>query len=249
MAVLAVAGALAMFVALSPGGAQADHIELPGAPQNLTADASGTRAIDLDWDAPTNGGAVASYRIDRSEDGNEWMSRVPDTGSLASEYRDMGLKPGDTWYYRVFALNSAGTGPVSQDYLVQTDAAAIPGSVRAVTATQTGRNSIMLRWQPPASDGGADITKYLINVGDNAADGVSAPNYPLAPPDRDATVADGSVIEVDVDDGTAYAHLKLNAGIRYVYEVYAVNAVGVLFDPGQFGRGDHARVGQAGSAD
>ena len=61
VAVFAVAGALAMFVALAPNGAQADHIELPGAPQNLTAKADGTRAIDLDWSAPTDdGGAVAS---------------------------------------------------------------------------------------------------------------------------------------------------------------------------------------------
>ena len=181
MAVLAVAGALAIFVVLSPGGAQADHIELPGAPENLTAKADGTRAINLDWGAPTDEGAVASYRIDRSKDGNEWMSLVPDTGSLASEYRDPGLKPEDAWYYRVFALNSAGTGPVSQDYLVQTAAAAMPGSVRAVTATQTGRNSIMLRWQPPASDGGADITKYRIHVGDNAAMGVSVPKLHFCP--------------------------------------------------------------------
>ena len=250
MAVLAVAGALAIFVVLSPGGAQADHIELPGAPENLTAKADGTRAIDLDWGAPTDGGAVASYRIDRSEDGNEWMSRVPDTGSLASDYKDTGLKPGDTRYYRVFALNSAGTGPVSQDYLVQTAAAVVPDSVRAVTATQTGRNSIMLRWQPPASDGGADITKYRIHVGDSAAPEVDAPNYPAAPVGREAaaTLADAvaGVIEVDVDDGTAYAHLKLNAGIRYVYEVYAVNAVGSSLTPGSSAAATTLELGKPG---
>ena len=251
MAVLAVAGALAIFVVLSPGGAQADHIELPGAPENLTAKADGTRAIDLDWGAPTDGGAVASYRIDRSEDGNEWMSLVPDTGSLASDYKDTGLKPGDTRYYRVFALNSAGTGPVSQDYLVQTAAAVVPDSVRAVTATQTGRNSIMLRWQPPASDGGADITKYRIHVGDNAVEGVDTPNYPPAPIDRINTVAitdtdTDSVIEVDADDGTAYAHMKLNAGIRYVYEVYAVNAVGSSLTPGSSAAATTLELGKPG---
>ena len=248
--VLAVAGALAIFVTLVPNGAQADHIELPGAPQNLTADADGTRAIDLDWGAPTDGGAVASYRIDRSEDGNEWMSLVPDTGSLASDYKDTGLKPEDTRYYRVFALNSAGTGPVSQDYLVQTAAAVVPDSVRAVTATQTGRNSIMLRWQPPASDGGSDITKYRIHVGDNAVMGVSDPNYPDGAPPREplATLAGDvvGVIEVDTEDGTAYAHMKLNAGIRYVYEVYAVNAVGSSLTPGSSAAATTLELGKPG---
>ena len=37
VAVLAVAGALALFVALSPGGAQADHVELPGPVTGLSA--------------------------------------------------------------------------------------------------------------------------------------------------------------------------------------------------------------------
>ena len=36
VAVLAVAGALALFVALAPGAAQATHEMLPGAPQNFT---------------------------------------------------------------------------------------------------------------------------------------------------------------------------------------------------------------------
>ena len=177
------------------------------------------------------------------------MSLAPNTGSLASEYRDPGLKPEDTWYYRVFALNSAGTGPVSQDYLVQTAAAVIPGPVRAVTATQTGRNSIMLRWQPPASDGGADITKYRIHVGDSAVDAVSAPNYPDGPPAREADAMISTVngvIETDVDDGTAYAHLKLNAGIRYVYEVYAVNAVGSSLTPGSSAAATTLELGKPG---
>ena len=68
MAVLAVAGALAMFVALSPGGAQADHVDIPGAITDLDADSrrSACNSIDVDaWDAPS-GSTVDGYRIDRS---------------------------------------------------------------------------------------------------------------------------------------------------------------------------------------
>ena len=56
VAVLAVAGVLAMFAACSPtGSAQADHIGLPGAPMNVTAEAAetdGHETLILKWEAP-----------------------------------------------------------------------------------------------------------------------------------------------------------------------------------------------------
>ena len=53
VAVLAVAGALALFVALAPGAAQADHEELPGPVTGLKAEADGRTMMDLSWNAPT----------------------------------------------------------------------------------------------------------------------------------------------------------------------------------------------------
>ena len=38
VAVLAVAGALVIFVALGPNGAQANHVTIPGAPTDLTVE-------------------------------------------------------------------------------------------------------------------------------------------------------------------------------------------------------------------
>ena len=165
MAVLAVAGALAMFVALAPNAVQAH--DLPGAPLNLTGEAEGTRAINLDWNPPTSGGTPTGYRIDRSEDGNTWTTLEADTGSAATAFKDTKVEHGEVWYYRVFAINSAGTGPVSTDILVQADIAKQPGSVRALRATVVDQNKIELTWQRPASDGGTDITHYEIRIGDD----------------------------------------------------------------------------------
>ena len=178
VAVLAVAGALAMFVALAPMGRRR-HIELPGAPQNLTAKADGTRAINLDWSAPTDGGTVATgYRIDRSKDGNEWMSLAPDTGSLASEYtRTPGPQSrSDTVLPGLRA--ELGRAPGRVPGLFGTDRCCGYTGSRAGRdrLTQTGRNSITVSpVEPPASDGGSDITKYRIHVGDNAVPAVSVP--------------------------------------------------------------------------
>ena len=237
VAVLAVAGALVMFVALAPNAVQAHG--LPGAPMNLMGEAAGTRAIDLDWNPPTSGGSPTGYRVDRSVDGNTWTTLEADTGSVETAYQDTKVKHGEVWYYRVFAINSAGTGPVSTDILVQADVAKEPGSVRVLRATVVDQNKIELTWQPPASDGGTDITHYEIRIGDNdetTGDTGTGDNYPLVPPVRATAALDGGEpvdgIFVTDDTTTSYTHDKLRAGTRYVYQVYAVNLVGLSLNPG-----------------
>ena len=232
VAVLAVAGALAIFVALGPNVAQAH--DLPGAPQDLTGEAEGTRAINLDWNPPAAGGSPTGYRIDRSEDGNTWTTLKEDTGNANTAYRDSEVEEGEVWYYRVFAVNSAGTGPVSTDILVQADAATEPGPVRVLRATVVDQNKIELTWQPPSSDGGADITHYQIHIGDDDGTtgvGGTGAAYMETPPLRAAPATDPGVVVTD-DTTTSYTHEKLRAGTRYVYQVYAVNSKGLSLNPG-----------------
>ena len=95
----------------------------PDPPTNLTATAVSPTQIDLAWRAPTyDGGApVTSYRIEVSEDGDEWTDLEPSTGSNATSYAHTGLKPGSTRYYRVSAMNSAGTGMPSGIAVAVTD--------------------------------------------------------------------------------------------------------------------------------
>ena len=71
VAVLAVAGALVIFVALGPNGAQANHVTIPGAPTDLTVDSAsgnaGRSTLVLDWEAPSGSEPVDGYRIDYSD--------------------------------------------------------------------------------------------------------------------------------------------------------------------------------------
>ena len=81
VAVLAVVGALAIFMAQAPNEASAQQMELPGMVQNVQvmayADGVPEEQLELTWSAPTDGGSVDSYRIDISMDGDRWMSHVP----------------------------------------------------------------------------------------------------------------------------------------------------------------------------
>ncbi len=91
----------------------------PGAPDastSLSATASGTTRIDLSWTAPANDGGrtITGYKIEWSAGGNApWNELVASTGSRDTTYSDTGLQPGQTRHYRVSAINSLGTGAVS----------------------------------------------------------------------------------------------------------------------------------------
>ena len=89
----------------------------PGKPGGVFAkDATGsTTQIDLFWDPPeTDGGPpVTGYRIEVSTDANTWTDLVPDTESTDTEYQHTGLTASTRRYYRVSAINAAGTGSAS----------------------------------------------------------------------------------------------------------------------------------------
>ena len=170
VAVLAVAGVLALFVALEPGSVFANP--LPAAPSNLEAEAAsgdaGRTTLVLDWDAPA-GGNVSGYRIDMSNFGGVWETLVMDTASTATTYTDMDstLTASDTRWYRVFAVNSHGVGPVSNAVSGTTDERVNPGSVRnlrAVPNTKNPRKRLDLSWDAPAKDGGEMIVGYEIQA-------------------------------------------------------------------------------------
>ena len=219
VAVLAVVGALAIFAAQSPGDAQATHEMLPGTPQNFTIVADGHHAIKLGWDAPSSGGTPAGYRIDRSEDNGTWLTHEPMNTGMS--YTDSGLPAGMTYFYRVFAYNTAGAGPVSEDRTATTDEPTNPGRVRGLTATATAQNSIRLTWQAPEKNGGAPIKHYEIHFapepdGSAPSDGFPADTVVASDDEVDTVVAtDGAV--------TTFNHGMLTAETRYRYIVYAVN--------------------------
>ena len=89
---------------------------VPGAPTSLTATASGSTRIDLDWDAPSSDGGspITGYRIEVSPNGtSSWTDRVANTGTTTTTYSHTGLSAGTTRHYRVSAINSVGTGTAS----------------------------------------------------------------------------------------------------------------------------------------
>ena len=186
---------------------------VPGAPTSLTATASGTTAINLSWNAPSdNGGAsISGYKIEVSSNGGtSWSNREGNTGSTSTSYAHTGLSAGTTRHYRVSAINSVGTGTASSTANATTDDAAPtePGAPTGLTATASGTSTINLDWTEPADDGGASITGYKIEVSPNGSSGWS------------------NLVANTNNTTTTYSHTGLSAGTTRHYRVSAINSVG-----------------------
>ena len=89
-------------------------------------------------------------------------------------YMDTGLMPETAYYYRVAAMNSAGMGEYSDGMDMATTEATGhgPGVPTAVTAMETSDTEITVTWGSPASDGGSDITGYMVQSAYMGADGM-----------------------------------------------------------------------------
>ena len=87
IAAVAVIGALAAFMTLTPNDASAQQQEVvPGAPTDLMLRALDQSTIELTWEAPSDdaGGVPDGYRIDYSGDGKVWYALVANHGSVRS---------------------------------------------------------------------------------------------------------------------------------------------------------------------
>lgn len=183
----------------------------PHRPTSLQAVAQGPSSIRLSWGPPlaSGGAAVTGYRIEVSANGGlSWGVLVANTGSLATTYLHSGLNPVSTHHYRVAAINRLGTGSFSATAHATT-AAEVPGAPRNLEATAAGHARIDLEWDPPASDGGARITGYRIEV---SASGRTGPWRRLG--------------DVSGANSTSYSHRGLSPRTTRHYRVTAVNGVG-----------------------
>ena len=236
IAAVAVIGALALLVSLSPNLAQAHDV--PGVPTDLSAmpaqddpstpEVEGRTQIVLTWKAPTGTDmGITGYRIDRSKDGHVWKELVANSGTPdVLTYTDTvkGSAAGTEYFYRVLAVNTSGVGPMSVIDDGTTLPLEAPDAPENVKAEANGATEIVLRWMPPEDDGGSAITKYRIiwdppgAVGFPGAAGITAGTQTV----------EGDVCEFSANGGyLEYRHKKLMANQEYRFQVYAINSIGV----------------------
>nr|VFJ93096.1 MAG: Fibronectin type III domain-containing protein [Candidatus Kentron sp. H]VFJ93840.1 MAG: Fibronectin type III domain-containing protein [Candidatus Kentron sp. H]VFK00497.1 MAG: Fibronectin type III domain-containing protein [Candidatus Kentron sp. H] len=95
------------------GRRPASALQSPGQVGELTSPDRGEGWIELQWKAPTDGGKVAAYRVQRREPGQDAWEKI-DT-ALETEARIEEQESGKKFEFCVVAMNKAGDGPISNE--------------------------------------------------------------------------------------------------------------------------------------
>jgi hypothetical protein len=176
-------------------------VTTPGKVTDVAATA-GSGSARVTWSAP-GGGPVTSYKI-TPYIGATAQTATTITGSPpATAATITGLTGGTSYTFTVQAINSDGSGPVSDPSNAVTPTGAsspgAPGSVSATGATSSAR----VTWDPPSDDGGRAITGYTVTpfVGTTA----------------------GTPIDTT---GTSATITGLTNGTSYTFKVTATNSIG-----------------------
>ena len=168
----------------------------PSAPANVVA-TPGDASVSLRWNAVSG---ATFYKVKRgTTSGGPYATLAPVVGN--TNFSDSGLSNGTTYYYRVYAVNSAGNSPDSAQ-VQATPVAPVPppGAPTNLVAT-AGDTQITLSWNAASDAASYKIKRSTTNNG---------PYTTLA----------SSVT------ANAYTDTGLSNGTPYYYRVYAVNASG-----------------------
>ena len=176
---------------------------VPHAPSGLRA-ARGDGEVTLNWSVPGDGGSAIKY-YEYNIDGGTWTS----TGGKTTSYTVTGLTNGETYRFRVRAVNSVGPGAESKP--ARATPATVPGAPRNLTLT-SGSQYMMLIWERPADNGGLPIT-----------------GYEYSQKEEDGSFGEWTSIDNSAHgeaNDTTYAVTGLKNGTIYSFRVRAVNAIG-----------------------
>jgi hypothetical protein len=120
--------------------------------------------VSLAWNAAPANQLVSGYRVESSKDGLTWSTVFSNTDQTAVVVGN--LVNGNTYQFRVSAVNVAGFGPSATVSAMPVG----PTSVVDLSAT-AGDGEVILRWVPPLSGGeGVAITGIEVKyqLGNNA---------------------------------------------------------------------------------
>ena len=185
---------------------------VPAAPGSLSVSVNDTRKLDLSWSAPDSdgGSAVTGYKVQWKEASGSWNTPadVSETTVTGTSHTVSNLTDGLEYTFRVYAVNSAGTGSPSgeESGTPRETTAPTVSSATVDGATLTLTFSEGLTETPlPA------VTTFTVNVGQNGrsvnavAISGSAVTLTLA---SAVTSADAVTISYAVPSDAAAARLK-----------------------------------------
>jgi fibronectin type 3 domain-containing protein len=136
----------------------APPVVAPAAPANVGAAADSSTAITVSWTAASGATGYDVYRSATAGHLIAVMTKVS-ANQAGVSFSDSGLTPSTAYFYKVVAVNSAGSGPASLEATATTQAPPVvaPAAPTAVGAIAGSSIAITVSWTPASGATGYDV--------------------------------------------------------------------------------------------
>nr|XP_055040421.1 myomesin-2 isoform X3 [Misgurnus anguillicaudatus] len=186
------------------------NIGVPSAPGRVIASRNTKTSAFVQWEPPKHLNNLVGYYVDASVVGSKVWFPCNHRPYKHTRFVVHGLVPGDTYVFRVQAVNAYGLSEESQesDSLFIDAALTTPSAPYGICLVNCDGSSMTLAWKRPKHTGGSRITSYYLDK-------------------REA----GSVLWNEVSSSPAtqriYKVENLTSGLFYEFKVQAANLAGV----------------------
>lgn len=190
-----------------------DKLDIPSAPSKVIPTRNTDTSVVVSWEASQDVTDLVGYYIEASIVGSDVWEPCNNKPVNATRFICHGLMTGETYVFRVRAVNAAGLSSFSpESEPVEVKAAiASPAPPFGITILECERDSMVLSWKQPSFIGGADITGYFVDYRE-VIDGVQGKWHEA---------------NVRAISERAYRVCDLQENRKYQFQVRAANMAGV----------------------
>ncbi|XP_022407042.1 myomesin-1 isoform X1 [Delphinapterus leucas] len=142
-----------------------DKLDTPKPPSNIIPSRNTDTSVVVTWEESKDAKELVGYYIESSIVGSGKWEPCNNNPVKGTRFTCHGLTTGQSYIFRVRAVNAAGLSEYSQDSeAIEVKAAiAAPSPPYDITCLESFRDSMVLGWKQPDKTGGAEITGYYVN--------------------------------------------------------------------------------------
>ncbi|XP_042617114.1 M-protein, striated muscle-like isoform X5 [Cyprinus carpio] len=148
-----------------------DKLDIPSAPGRVVPTRNTDTSVVVSWEASRDAKELVGYYIESSIAGSNAWEPCNNKPVKGTRFICHGLTTGESYVFRVRAVNAAGISEFSQESEAIKVKAAIGGGILhasptppyGITVLECVRDSMVLAWKQPTFIGGADITGYFVD--------------------------------------------------------------------------------------
>uniref|UniRef100_A0A671Q7G1 Myomesin-2-like n=1 Tax=Sinocyclocheilus anshuiensis TaxID=1608454 RepID=A0A671Q7G1_9TELE len=181
-----------------------DPYGVPSAPGQVIASRNTKTSAFVQWEPPKHANNLMGYYVDASLVGSKkWFP-------CNHRFVLHGLVPGDTYVFRVQAVNAYGLSEESQDSapLFIDAALSTPSAPYGISLLNCNGSSMTLAWKRPKNTGGSKITSYYLDK-------------------REAESVDWKEVSPSPAAHKTFTVENLTTGVFYEFKIQAANLAGV----------------------